>query len=353
MSTGTRLLTVALASSVMLFANTPADACTRAVYLGPNGRVLTGRSMDWKLDWDGNMWILPRGIERNGSAGPRSVKWTSKYGSVVVTGYEVATSDGLNEAGLMVNALWMTKSVYPKDDGRAPRISLSIWPQYFLDKFATVAEAVEHLRANPIHVVTGEVPDQPGRLATTHLSMSDASGDSAILEWVNGELRIHHGRQYQVMTNEPIFDDQLAITHYWSRVNGLAFLPGTSRAEDRFARASFLINAVDKSDDARLAAAAVFSVVRNVSAPYGISIDDQPNLSTTRWRVVADHKDMLYYFESVVSPNVFWVNLKKVDFSPKGGVRKLDLGPRQQNLFSGDASGSFAAAKPFPFMPAQ
>lgn len=353
MSTRTRLLTLVLASSVMLSAATPADACTRAVYLGPNGRVLTGRSMDWKLDWDGNMWILPRGVERNGLAGSRSVKWTSKYGSVVVTGYEVATADGLNEAGLMVNALWMTQSVYPKDDGRTPRLSLSLWPQYFLDKFSTVAEAVEHLRANPIHVVTGEVPDQPGSLATTHLSMSDASGDSAILQWIKGELRIHHGRQYQVMTNEPIFDDQLAITQYWSRVNGLSFLPGTSRAEDRFARASFLINAVDKSDDTRLAAAAVFSVIRNVSAPYGISIDDQPNLSTTRWRVVADHKDKLYYFESVVSPNVFWVNLKKVDFSPKAGVRKLDLGPRQQNLFSGDASGSFAAAKPFPFMPAE
>ncbi|MBF2076822.1 MAG: linear amide C-N hydrolase [Synechococcales cyanobacterium C42_A2020_086] len=353
MSTGTRLWSFVLASTLMWFAGPSAEACTRAVYHGPEGRILTGRSMDWKLDWDGNMWILPRGVERNGLAGPRSVNWTSKYGSVVVTGYEVATSDGLNEAGLMVNALWMTQSVYPEDDGRTPRLSLSIWPQYFLDNFATVAEAVEHVRANPIHVVTGEVPDQPGRLATTHLSLSDASGDSAILEWINGELRIHHGRQYQVMTNEPIFEDQLAITQYWSRVDGLTFLPGTSRAEDRFARASFLINAVDKFDDARLAAAAVFSVIRNVSAPYGVSIDDQPNLSTTRWRVVADHKDLLYYFESVVSPNVFWVDLKNVDFSPAAGVRKLDLGPRQQNLFSGDVSGRFVVTEPFSFMPAE
>jgi choloylglycine hydrolase len=155
------------------------------------------------------------------------------------------------------------------------------------------------------------------------------------------------------MTNEPIFADQLAITKYWSRINGLAFLPGSSRAEDRFARASFLINAVEQHDDARLAAAAVFSVMRNVSAPYGVNIDDQPNLSTTRWRVVADHKDRLYYFESVVSPNLFWVDLNRVDFSPEAGVRRLDLGPRQQNLFSGDASGHFQAAKPFPFMPAE
>ncbi|WP_111497914.1 linear amide C-N hydrolase [Marinobacter bohaiensis] len=336
-----------------LFTAATAYACTRAVYLGPDDRVLTGRSMDWRQEWEGNLWILPRGIERAGRAGPRSVEWTSRYGSVIVTGYEVATADGLNEAGLMVNALWLTDSEYPEDDGETPRLSLSLWAQFVLDRFGSVGEAVSYLRDNPIDVVTGEVPGQPGRLANIHLSLSDKSGDSAIVEWIDGEMRIHHGRQYQVMTNEPVFDDQLAITKYWSKVDGLSFLPGSSRPEDRFARASFLINAVEKHDDQRMAAASVFSVMRNVSAPYGVSIDDQPNLSTTRWRVVADHKDMLYYFESVVSPNLFWVDLKKVDFSNAAGVRKLDLGPRQQHLFAGDVSGEFEPAAPFEFMAAE
>lgn len=346
-------LAIAGVLAAVLLTPQPAQACTRALYQGPNDRVLTGRNMDWKLEWDGNMWLLPRGVERQGLAGPRSVTWTAQYGSLVITGYEVATADGFNEAGLMVNALWMTESVYPADDGHTPRLSLALWPQYLLDNFATVAEAVAHLAANPIHVVSGDVPGQPGRLSTTHLSVSDATGDSAILEWVEGDLRIHHSRQYQVMTNEPIFEHQLAITQYWKGIDGLTFLPGTSRAEDRFARASFLINAVDQVDDTRLAAAAVFSVMRNVSAPYGVSIADKPNLSTTRWRVVADHKERLYYFESVVSPNLFWVDLKNLDFSPESGVRKLDLGPRQQNLFSGDTSGSFVPAEPFPFMAAE
>lgn len=347
------LLTLVATVAALLWASSPAQACTRALYQGPNGRILTGRSMDWKLEWEGNLWILPRGIERNGAAGPRSLTWAAKYGSVVVTGYEVATADGLNEAGLMVNGLWMSDSVYPTDDGRTPQMSLAIWPQYMLDNFATVAEAVAHAEANPFHVVSADVPGQPGRLATIHLSLSDASGDSAVLEWVDGELVIHHGREYQVMTNEPRFEDQLAITRYWNRVDGLSFLPGTSRAEDRFARASFLINAVDQVDDMRLAAAAVFSVMRNISAPYGVSIEDRPNLSTTRWRVVADHKAMIYYFESVVSPNLFWVDLNNIDFSTEAGARKLDLGPRQQNLFSGDTSDQFVPAEPFPFLPAE
>ncbi len=52
-----------------LFTAATAYACTRAVYLGPDDRVLTGRSMDWRQEWEGNLWILPRGIERAVRAG--------------------------------------------------------------------------------------------------------------------------------------------------------------------------------------------------------------------------------------------------------------------------------------------
>jgi penicillin V acylase-like amidase (Ntn superfamily) len=272
---------------------------------------------------------------------------------LIVSGYDISTVDGMNESGLVTNLLWQVDAAYPRDDSKTPRLSLSIWAQYFLDQFATVAEAVAHLQKTPIHAATGEVPGMSGRMTTVHLSMSDATGDSAILEWIDGELKIHHDRAFQVMTNEPRFEDQLAITRYWGRVPGNVFLPGTSRAEDRFARASFLINAIHKTDNAREAAAAVFSVIRNASAPWGISIDDQPNLSTTRWRIVADHKERLYYFESVYSPNVFWVDLKQINFAQGSGVRMLDLGSNQRNIFSGEVSRSFVATKPFTFEPVE
>lgn len=77
-----------------------ADACTRIVYLGEGNRTITARSMDWKSDVQTNLWIFPRGIERNGEVGPNSIKWISKYGSVIASGYDIATTDGLNEKGL-------------------------------------------------------------------------------------------------------------------------------------------------------------------------------------------------------------------------------------------------------------
>jgi len=338
------------ATFLVLLAPTLALPCTRAVYLGDNGDVITARSMDWKVDVLTNLWIFPRGMQRSGQAGPNSLHWTSKYGSVIATGYEVSTTDGMNEKGLVANVLWLVESQYPKYDASKPGLAISIWAQYILDNFATVQEAVETLASEPFTIVTASVPGEE-RLATLHLSMSDATGDSAIVEYIEGKQVIHHGRQYQVMTNSPIFDQQLALDSYWRQIGGTIFLPGTNRASDRFARASFYINAIPKSEDPVIALASVFSVIRNVSVPFGLTTPDEPNISSTRWRTVSDHKRMLYFFESALTPNTFWVDLKQVDFSHETGkVMRLDLGANQRNVFSGNTVKDFKPSEPFHFL---
>jgi len=338
------------ATFLVLLAPTLALPCTRAVYLGDNGDVITARSMDWKVDVLTNLWIFPRGMQRSGQAGPNSLHWTSKYGSVIATGYEVSTTDGMNEKGLVANVLWLVESQYPKYDASKPGLAISIWAQYILDNFATVQEAVDTLASEPFTIVTASVPGEE-RLATLHLSMSDATGDSAIVEYIEGKQVIHHGRQYQVMTNSPIFDQQLALDSYWRQIGGTIFLPGTNRASDRFARASFYINAIPKSEDPVIALASVFSVIRNVSVPFGLTTPDEPNISSTRWRTVSDHKRMLYFFESALTPNTFWVDLKQVDFSHETGkVMRLDLGANQRNVFSGNTVKDFKPSEPFHFL---
>jgi penicillin V acylase-like amidase (Ntn superfamily) len=338
------------AASLIVMTSTVALPCTRAVYLGDNGDVITARSMDWKVDVLTNLWIFPRGMQRSGQAGPNSLHWTSKYGSVIATGYEVSTTDGMNEKGLVANVLWLVESQYPKYDASKPGLAISIWAQYILDNFATVQEAVDTLAAEPFTIVTASVPGEE-RLATLHLSMSDASGDSAIVEYINGKQVIHHGRQYQIMTNSPIIDEQLALDSYWRQIGGTIFLPGTNRASDRFARASFYINAIPKSEDPVVALASVFSVIRNVSVPFGLTTPGEPNISSTRWRTVSDHKRLLYFFESALTPNTFWVDLKQVDFSHETGkVMKLDLGANQRNVFSGNTVKDFKPSEPFHFL---
>ena len=148
----------------------------------------------------------------------------------------------------------------------------------------------------------------------------------------------------------PLFDEQLALNEYWKQIGGTVMLPGTNRAADRFARASFYVNAIPKDEDPVIALASVFSVIRNVSVPFGITTPNEPNISSTRWRTVADQKRKLYFFESALTPSTFWVDLKQVDFSSQTGkVKKLDLGKDQRNVFSGNTVKDFKEAEPFKF----
>jgi penicillin V acylase-like amidase (Ntn superfamily) len=336
--------------SASLLLSPAAQSCTRFVYLGANDQVITARSMDWKTDVGTNLWVFPRGMKRSGEAGPNSIQWTSKYGSVIASAYDISTTDGMNETGLVANVLWLVESSYPKYDGKTPGLSIAAWAQYVLDNFSTVQEAVDALAKQPFTIVTDSVPGED-RLATLHLSLSDASGDSAIIQYIDGKQVIHHGRTYQVMTNSPTFEKQLALNEYWKEIGGTVMLPGTNRSADRFARAAFYVNAIPKSEDPVTAIASVFSVIRNVSVPLGITTPGQPNISSTRWRTVSDQKRKLYFFESVLTPNIFWVDLSKFDFSEaRGKVMKLDLGPNQTHIYSGMANDQFKETKPFKFL---
>lgn len=333
-------------SLFVLIITSEADACSRIVYTGNNNLVITGRTMDWKTDMGSNIWIFPRGMKRTGEAGPNSIEWTSKYGSVVTSAFEISSSDGLNEKGLVANLLWLVESEYPARDPQKPGLTIAAWVQYVLDNFATVEETVAFFKKETIQVVSDQMPDEE-RTATLHLSISDATGDNAIFEYIGGKLNIHHSKEYKVMTNSPTFDKQLALSDYWKSIGGLVFLPGTNRAADRFARASFYVDALPKTDNTKVAVASVFSIIRNVSVPYGISTPDRPEISTTLWRTVADSKNLVYYFESSLTPNTFWVNLQDVNLSVGAPVLKLSL--TNGEIYNGNTVKDFKTAKPFVF----
>ncbi|WCT13223.1 linear amide C-N hydrolase [Mucilaginibacter jinjuensis] len=321
-------------------------ACTRVMYQGPNGTVITARSMDWSDDIASNLWIFPRGMARSGEAGPNSLKWKSKYGSVITSGYDICSTDGMNEKGLVANLLWLAESQYEKYDGKKPGLAISAWVQYVLDNFQTVNEAVNELAKQHFTVVTANVPGTD-RMANLHLAISDPSGDNAIFEYVNGKLDIHHNKAYQVMTNSPIFEKQLALNEYWKEIGGTTMLPGTNRAADRFVRASFYVHAIPQTDNIHIATASMFSVIRNCSVPYGITTPGQPNISSTRWRTVSDQKNLVYYFENVLSPNTFWVDLKKVDFAATASVKRLAVSKGE--IYAGETSKDFKVTKAFQF----
>jgi penicillin V acylase-like amidase (Ntn superfamily) len=323
-----------------------ATGCTRAVYFGKEGQTVTGRSMDWVEDMQTNLWIFPRGMKRDGGLGKGSLEWTSKYGSVTASVYEGGAADGMNEKGFVANLLYLAESEYASADDKRPGVCITAWAQYLLDNFETVSDAVAEVKKDAFRVVPVVAPN--GAQGTVHMAISDPTGDSAIFEYVKGKLVIHHGKEFQVMTNSPIYDKQLAINEYWKEFDGAVMLPGTVRAADRFARASYYINSCRQTENAREAVAAVFSVMRNVSVPRGIRKKDAPNLSSTLWRTVADHKNRVYYYEDTNSPGALWVKLNKLDFKEGSGVRKLTLAGKPDTI--GDQSANFEKAEPFKFL---
>ncbi len=203
------------------------------------------------------------------------------------------------------------------------------------------------MRKEKFVIVSDYIPGTQ-KFTTLHLSISDANGDNAIFEYVNGKLKIHHDPSYTVMTNSPVFDEQLAINQYWKGIPGTIMLPGTNRAADRYVRASYYINAIPQTADTRTSTASVFSVIRNVSVPLGISSEAEPNISSTRWRSVSDHKNLVYYFETTKTPNTFWVDLKKIDFGKNAKTKRLSVSKNE--TYAGETSQLFSDTKPFTFV---
>lgn len=325
------------------------NACTRVVYKGPDNTVITARSMDWKTEIDPNLWLFPRGMQRSGNVGKNSLQWKSKYGSITTSAWDLATTDGMNEKGLVANVLWLVESQYPKfnPNGSKKGLTIAAWAQYVLDNHATVQEAVNELKKEDFTIVSDFIPGTQ-KFTTLHLSISDATGDNAIFEYINGKLIIHHNSSYTVMTNSPTFDEQLAISKYWAGIPGTIMLPGTNRAADRFTRASYYIGVIPQTSDVRQSVASVFSVIRNCSVPLGISSESEPNISSTRWRTVSDQKNLVYYYESTETPNTFWVDLKKVDFSNKTQTKMLSVSKKE--TYAGETSKLFVNTKPFVFL---
>lgn len=111
------------------------------------------------------------------------------------------------------------------------------------------------------------------------------------------------------------------------------------------------MNAIPKSEGPVEAIASVFSIIRDVSVPFGITTPDQPNISSTRLLAVSDQKRKLNFFGSALTPDIFSVDLTKLDLSETARkVLKLDLSANQTHIYSGMANNQFKEAHPFKFL---
>jgi penicillin V acylase-like amidase (Ntn superfamily) len=298
-------------------------ACTRVFWNTNKQAKIVARTMDLFMSDQARIVASPRGVERVSDTGSgKPLKWVARYGSVAVTALGVATSDGLNEKGVSVNLLYLDKTTYEPRDER-PGLSNAQWSQYVLDNFATVTEALEGLKS--VQIVSVKAAGQEWPL---HVSIADATGDSAVIEFINGKMVVHHGSEFTVMTNEPALDTQLANLKRYRTFGGKEAMPGDIDPASRFVRASSYLKMLDEPQDLRQAVAGAYSIARNTAVPPGAKdTSGQENVAdtwSTLWTTIADVTNKTYYFQSTRSPSMYWVDLTKIDFKEGAPVLSVD-----------------------------
>jgi choloylglycine hydrolase len=337
----------AVVAGVALLSEAPAEACSRVFINDHKIAKIAVRSMDLpgKQPERPRLVVFPRGTERDCTRsvlpgvkgkieglGKNSLKWTSKHGNVVMTGFDAGVSDGINEHGLAAHLLTLVAVKHEPADDR-PELSDALWVSYVLDNYKTVKEVVQAHKDGKFRLVAVTAPELHHKATLgSHLAVEDPTGDSAILEYLDGKLVVHHGPEYTVMTNDPPLDEMLKRMKKYKAFGGTQPLPGDSlEGEYRFARLAAHQKFLPEPKDYTAAVAGALSLMRIAQIPFRDPEKDKKTEPEALWRgcqtnwvSAADLTHKVYYISSSVVPSLGWVELKDLDFGAGAPVLFLD-----------------------------
>lgn len=334
MRTHYRTAGAALLVGASLTAAHRADACSLAMWADNGQCVVIGRNVDWVEVPPTDLWALPRGMPREGVVSGQPLTWVSKYGSVVGVAYGAVVNAGMNEKGLVANCQWLATGDHGERVPTEPAISESQWPQFYLDMFATVEEAVAWTQEHPFQVRGTMLGDE---VSMQQLAIQDATGDSAIICYIDGQLQIFHDKRYRIVTNEPAYNIQLQNLGNYDGFGGDLPLPGASDAAARFVRGAYYLINLPEPTSPRETYAGVASVMHSMAQPMRKPEPGKPNQSSTVYMILFDATNLGVYFESTSTIFPIWVKLKELDFSEGQPLRRL------RNVNTEDRSGDVTA----------
>ena len=283
----------ALVSSLLFLFSPAADACS--TFLMRDGReLLFGRNFDFFLD-GGYVMTNQRGLAKQALI-PNSrnpAQWISKYGSVTFN--QVSKEypyGGMNEAGLVVENMWLDTGKYLVPDGRAPIAELP-WIQYQLDNCATVGEVIA--TDGIIRITQASAP--------IHFLVADRAGDAATIEFIDGRTVVHRGADLAVraLTNDT-YDESMEYLKSRKGFGGTKEFRSTNESLDRFVTIVSMLG--DRGAAGRgKATNRAFQILDAVAQG-----------KATVWSAVYDMKRQRITFRSVGNRDLRSVDLKKFDF---------------------------------------
>jgi choloylglycine hydrolase len=289
--------------------------CTTFCFLH-KGDWVYGRNYDWDIEHC-LITVNKRGVSKYALTENNPLKWVSKYGSVTFNQYgREFPLGGMNEAGLVIECMWLSFTEYPHIDSRSELRELQ-WIQYHLDTSSTVAEVI----ASDKKVRISPKNNQP-----LHFLVCDRNQQAATIEFLNGQMKAHTKQDLPVsaLTNN---------TYEYSK--DLFKLCKGDEANSSFETANYSLK--------RFIWAA--KGVRNwksgaTPSPvnYAFSILEKTSVNRTMFRIVYDVKSSVIHFRSKSNPAIRQINLNAFDFSCKTPVKILDITKGNQ----GDVTSLFS-----------
>lgn len=314
-----RFLAAALASVVLFATLAPrADACTTFCLASADG-VYFGKNYDWQIG-RGLLFVNKRGLAKSAmlDAPQRPARWVSKYGSLTFNQYgREEPHGGINEAGLVVELMWLDAAQYPAADER-PAVGVLAWIQYQLDNFANVGEVVAN--GDKLRIASD---------VKLHYLVADSDGRAATIEFLGGRLVAHTGATLPapVLANDT-YSESVAYLKAHAGFGGARTLPRGSGSLERFARA----------------ASSVKNYKPGAQAPIEYAFDvlsDVAQGPATQWSIVYDLKMRRAHFRTRDNPRVRYATLSAFDLSCAAPAKMLDMNAPDQTGRAGDVTAEF------------
>jgi choloylglycine hydrolase len=289
--------------------------CTTFVLKDEKGNTYFARNLDWHWE-DGLVVVNPRGLKKTAflMSEKSPAAWTAKYGSVTFNqfGREMPFG-GMNEAGLVVENMWLDGTEYPAADAR-PATSLLQWIQYQLDSCKTVEEVIASDSVLRIETPPPSVKNQP----RVHYLVCDASGQVATIEFLEGKMVVHRGKDLPcpALANSTYSASTDFVRQHPDQADG----KGRAKNESSLARFAHAAGRVKTWRPGSTEA----------TVGYGFDTLDQVSQKDfTVWSVVYDVAGRQIHFRTRSNPRERTVVFKELSFAASSAPQFVDvkLGP--------------------------
>lgn len=278
--------------------------CTIFSLYPDSGEHWVGRTFDWGYG-HGLVYTNKRNVTKTSvrlQASDVLSTWTSKYGSVTFNqfGREFPTG-GMNEEGLIVEALELKSSIYQPADSKASFNELQ-FIQYLLDNFKTIKEirmGLESLRLAPVG-------------SKLHYFSCDIN-ECMTIEFLNGKIETRYGEMLPIsgLANHS-YDELNEYAKQFVTFGGdRPVVQGSKDSLDRFVRSNYNAKTINEYDDK---VKALFSFLSDVGSV------------NNRWQIIYNQNKKTIHFRTTAKiDKERMVDLKEFDFSCLSQVQYFDL----------------------------